>query len=87
MTEGQKYIKDVGYELEYEQAIKSSMNELKLMGIECRSQIYDNDEIFDNPIYPLNAELYDEFVNDMGFDTTEYFLFIAKRIEIENGLY
>ena len=87
MTLGQEYIKELGCELEYEEAIKGSMEELKSLGIYYRSQVYDNDSIFNTPIYPANAELYDEFVDDMGFDTTEYFLFIAKRIEIENGEY
>ena len=82
MTEGQKYIKGgCVKELTYNQAIEQSKKELLERGINDRSQVYDNDSLFDEPIYPANAELYDEFCDDCGFDTTEYFLFIAKRLE------
>lgn len=84
MTLGERYIKDCYcMELTYEEAIEESKKELLAMGITNRSQIYDNDCILDNTIYPLNAELYDEFCDDYGFDTLEYFMFIAKRIEID----
>lgn len=85
MTLGEKYIKDSYIkELDYNAAIEVSKEELRSMGISCRTDIYDNDAIFDSPIYPANAELYDEFVDECGFDMTEYFLFIAKRIEIDD---
>jgi hypothetical protein len=84
MTLGEKYIKDSYVkELTYNQAIEQSKKELLSMGISNRSHIYDNDSIYDSPIYPCNAELYDEFCDDCGFDTTEFFLFIAKRLEID----
>ena len=82
MTEGQRYIKESFVkELDYEDAITQSKNELLEMNITDRSQIYDNESIFDSPIYPANAVLYDEFCDECGFDTLEYFLFIARRIE------
>lgn len=84
MTQGEKYIKDSYIkELDYNKAIEQSKEELLAMGISSRTQVYDNDSIYDNPIYPANAELYDEFCDNCGFDITEYFLFIAKRIEID----
>lgn len=84
MSLGKIYIKDCYcMELTYDEAIEESKKELLSMGISNTSQIYDNDSIFDNSIYPLNAELYDEFCDDYCFDTLEYFLFIAKRIEID----
>lgn len=53
------------------------------MGINNPYDVYDNNIIYDNSIIPLNVELFDEFCDDMGFDTLEYFLFIAKRIELD----
>jgi hypothetical protein len=84
MTLGEKHIKE-NYikEVSYEKAIEISIIEAKRLGIKSREDIYDNDSIFDSPIYPCNAELYDEFCDEYGFDTTEYFLFIAKRMEYE----
>lgn len=84
MTLGEIYIKDnCMKELGYNEAIEESKKKLLAMGITNCSQIYDNDSIFDNPIYPLNSELYDFFCEDYGFDVQEYMLFIAKRIEID----
>lgn len=82
MTNSERFIKDQNItELSYNEAIEFSMNELQSMGITSRSQVYDNDELLDTPIYPMNAQLYDEFCESYGFDTQEYMLFIAKRIE------
>lgn len=82
MTNGQKYIKD-NYinELDYYTALNQSINEAKNIGIFSRDDVYDNESIFDSPIYPANSELYDEFCDECGFDIAEYFLFLARQIE------
>ncbi|KIR03433.1 hypothetical protein P261_02248 [Lachnospiraceae bacterium TWA4] len=84
LTKGQRYVKDCyTKELGYEEAIQESMKEAKDMGITNREDVYHNYYLLDTPIYPLNSELYDEFCNEGEFDTLEYFIFIAKRIELE----
>lgn len=84
MTLGERYIKDSHIEeLSYNEAIEESKKELLAMGINNLSQVYDNDKIYDSIIYPGNSELYDEFCEEYGFDTLEYILYIAKRIEID----
>ena len=55
--------------------------EAKNIGIFSRDDVYDNENIFDSPIYPANSELYDEFCDECGFDIAEYFLFLARQIE------
>ena len=88
MTYGEKYIKE-NYlkELSYEEAINESIKEANAIGINCRDDIYENEEMLDNPIFPCNIELYDEFCDDYGFDTFEYFSFIAKRMDIKKELW
>ena len=79
MTLGQQYIINAGIqELSYKEAIQQAYKELNEMGIEYGTQIYDNDDVIDNPIYPANAELYDEFVDDFGFDVVEFLLFVCR---------
>lgn len=34
--------------------------------------------ILDQPIYPNNEELYNEFVDEMGFDETEFILYLIR---------
>lgn len=83
MTSGEKYIKQ-NYikEVTYYQAIEECKNDLKMLGITDRTQVYDNDMIFDNPIYPQNAELFDEFC-EQGEEypnQTELCLYLARLI-------
>lgn len=88
MTEGQKYIVDsLIEELEYDEAIKAAMIELRNMGITTVEQVNDLEEtgcLYDEPVYPANAQLYDEFVDHAGFYLPDFMAFIARRIESEN---
>lgn len=84
MTEGQKYIKDNFIEeLEYEEAINQAIKELQSMGI-IDSETFDNmdpAEYHDNPVYPANAQLYDDFVDDQGFYLEDFIGFCIRRME------
>lgn len=83
---GKEFIKEMLIEeIDYNKAIELSMEDLRLRGITSRNQIYDNETVLDEPIYPANAELYDEFVDTYGFDCMEYMLYIAKRIELQEA--
>lgn len=78
LTAGQSYIKDNSIEeLGYEEAIKDSLKELD-------GYFEGTDEIsvgilLDLPIYPRNAELYDDFTDDYGFYEDEFISYLIKR--------
>lgn len=77
MTLGEQFIKDCCCkELSYEDAIEVSKKQLLEL-----ENMYNDDKIANNPIYPSNAELYDEFVEPYGFDVIEYCAFIRRQIE------
>lgn len=78
LTDGQKYIQDSGIqEVSYDEATKG--------GVEFLTQIVDDNggyvtmgDMIDNPIYPPNAELYDDFVDDMGFYLEDYISYLVR---------
>lgn len=83
MTAGERFIKNNFIEeLSYDEAIKASIEELKRKGVTSPDDFYEEEMqsvLYDNPIYPLNAELYDEFVCDGYLDVMEYTAYIFKR--------
>jgi hypothetical protein len=82
MSKGCEFLKENSItEISYEDAITKTKKELFKLGITSTEQLYDNDSVFDNGFYPENAELYDEFCDEYGFDVTEYLFYVAKRIK------
>lgn len=86
MTEGQKYIKNNFIEeLSYEQALENAIKEFQFMGIIDSNTLYaSNGKYLDNPVYPANAELYDEFIDELGFDEEEFASYCVKRMEMKH---
>lgn len=79
MTDGQKYIADsLIEELEYEEAIKASMNELRNMGITTVEQVNDLEET-DKAVYAIlnlgcdsrKCMWVPKSVLEVGFDAAE----------------
>lgn len=72
-------------ELSYDEALKQSMKELKAKGVKRASDVYNNEWLFDEPIYPLNAELYDDFCENVNgewyFYEESFLLYLSHRIE------
>ena len=50
-------------------------------GIDSTDYLYDHEEVLDSPIYPTNAELYDEFCVDDYFSVDEFMMYLARQIE------
>lgn len=85
LTLGQKYIKESGrLEVSYDEATNDAIRELKNRGIHSYTEVYDHEEILDNPIYPMNADLYDEFSADGYFDEEVFILWLSGLIEDED---
>lgn len=82
MSEGTKYIKENFItELSYEEAIRQVYEGLNELGIYYSTNIYDRDDIYDEPMYPCNAELYDEFVDEYGFYFEGFYSFVCRYME------
>lgn len=81
MTEGQKHIKD-NYieELSYEGALGQAIKAFRDMGI-IDSTTLDKTGGNYETVYPANAELYDEFVDNTGFDRDEFAHYCVKKME------
>lgn len=84
MTKGQMFIiENVDIpngimELSYEKAIEQAYKELNEKGVICSMNVYDCEDIITEPIYPLNAELYDEFCDEQGFMLEEFYCFVCR---------
>lgn len=83
MTAGQNYIKDNHItELSYEDAIEQSIKEFETMDIINFDTLYESNGCYlDNPVYPCNANLYDEFVNEYGFCEDEFATFCVSHMK------
>lgn len=74
---GAEYIKS-NYikEIPYGDAVKMCVSELLEM-LNGRD-LYEADDIYDSPIYPRNAELYDEMCDEYGFVQKNFLVFFGE---------
>lgn len=79
LSAGQQYIQEQGREVSYEAAIANSLDEMKNAFVTNNTNVLPLSYFIDNTPYPLNAKLYDEFTDNVGFYTDDYIAFIAKR--------
>ena len=83
---GTKQIQDNGIkELSYTDALNQAIKELNKMGITDINTFYaSNNSYLDNPIYPANAELYDEFVDEHGFCEQAFVNYCVNHMDKKN---
>lgn len=77
---GREYLNGIE-EIGYYEAIEENKAELECRGLK-KEDIYEEEKqslIFDEPVYPRNAELYGEFCEEDGtFDIIEYTSYLFK---------
>ena len=61
---------------EYNLNIKQCQEELTWYASNNKNLTLDN--MLDNPIYPTNEELREDFTNEAGFDQMEFLLFLIR---------
>lgn len=64
-------------EMSYNEAFRQAQKELLNRLNDDNKVVFG--EVLDNPIYPQNKELYDEFVDEYGFDVTEFISYIIRQ--------
>ena len=85
VTQGQKYITE-NYieEVEYHEALTRAIKDFNAMGITDRESFYNSEgRCLDNPVYPSNAELYDQFVDELGFDEEGFCSYCVGMMECD----